>query len=70
MCATSCVARYRTTFSFDPSNGSRIDRMYDVKRVLGVSGSVWVSSVSLSVARAASAVVESQQPRFLMVWFC
>lgn len=58
MCATSCVARYRTTFSFEPSSGSRIDKMCDVKRVLGVSGNVWVSSASVSVARAASAIMK------------
>lgn len=51
----SCVDRYLTVFSLEASNGNEIDRICEVKRVLGVSGKDWVSSISSSGTLVASA---------------
>lgn len=48
MWTMSCVDRYLTVFSLEASNGNKMDRICDVKRVLGVSGKDWVSSFSSS----------------------
>lgn len=46
MCATVCVARKRTVLSLDVKKPRAVVRMWEVRRLLGVSTKAVASSVS------------------------